>query len=90
MQGPKYTAGKSIEFLGLRCDFPQVESGMLLRIYLPEEEITKWATLVGEIVELWTTQPQILREADREIIVFPDFGHGPFWVVGDHTFIYMG
>ena len=54
--------GKAIEFLGLTGDFPQIESGVLLRIYLHGGEIDKWATIVEEVIELGTAQHKSLEK----------------------------
>ena len=62
MQGPKYKVGKSAEFLGLRGDFPQVESCMFLMIYLPDEKINKWANIADEVIESGTTQHKSLEK----------------------------
>ena len=67
MEGPKYKVGKSVEFLGLMGDCAQVEPGMSLRIYLPEEKINKWVNIAGELVESGTIQRKSLEELIGEL-----------------------
>ena len=40
-----------LKFLGLAGNFPQVSSGMLLRFFLPEDEILARSALIGEFIE---------------------------------------
>ena len=48
----KSRCDRSIEFLGLTGGFPQIESGMLLRIYLPQEKNPKRSGIIDEILLL--------------------------------------
>ena len=48
--------GKKLKFLGLTVEFPQRSSGMTLFIYLPDDKIAKWASLVEEIISLGPIQ----------------------------------
>ena len=46
----KSKAKDSLKFLGLKGDFPHIESGMLLRIYLPRSKISAWSELISETI----------------------------------------
>ena len=39
-----------LKFLGLTGNFPQVSSGMRLRIFLPEDKIIAWSALIDEFI----------------------------------------
>ena len=46
----KSDLGSELKFVGLTGNFPQVASGMLLRIFLPEGKILAWSALIVEFI----------------------------------------
>ena len=77
MQNNKYKVGSSVEFLGFRGDFRQIDSGMLLMIYLPEEEIKKWAGIVEDVI----AQGSIHHKSLEKLIGNCRFPKRPSWGV---------
>ena len=48
LNNDKSGLGSELNFLGLTGNFPQVSSGMLLRIFLPEDKILTWSAQIDE------------------------------------------
>ena len=58
----KSECGIKLKFLGLTGDFPQISSGMVLSIYLPDDKIQKWSSIVDEILSSGSVQHKPLEK----------------------------
>ena len=61
----KSRCDRSIEFLGLTGDFPQVETDMLLMISLIREKIAKRSAIIDEVILSGRIQRKPHRKSHR-------------------------
>ena len=50
LNNDKSALGRELKFLGLTGNFPQISSGVLLRIFLPDDKITAWSACIDEFI----------------------------------------